>query len=292
MESSIKHPRAIIYNIDAPFHILWESSGVKNAYLEWVDERIYQVVDSLSGYDPYESTLAEYKASIQMLAYTTTELMAQFCAGGFRWISTDKARFLSPTVDLEIIIRDRAEYLGEYFESVKFGVWEFLEVSEYTKSWIESQKLNKQQTAYLLWSAQKALNLLKANERIPGFTNLALSDSEILDGYRECASPIESILYMQLVVDGLRPPMLENQYKIDTYRVDFAIPNGKVVIECDGKKYHDPLADALRDKRLGESGWRVLRFPSDKIIMDPSFCSSRVHDEYPWRSIISKSKTG
>lgn len=292
MQQSVKHPKAIIFEIDAPFHELWESSGVKDAYLEWVDERIYQLVDSLSGYDPYQVTLGEYKASIQMLAYTTTELMAQFCAGGFRWISTDKARFLSPTVDLETIIRDRAGRPGEYFESVKFGVWEFLEVSEYTKSWIEAQKLDKQQIAYLLWSAKKALNLLKADERISGFTNLALSDSEILDGYRKCASPIESILYMQLVVDGLRPPMLINQYQIDSYRVDFAIPDGHVVIECDGKKYHDPLADALRDKRLSELGWRVLRFSSEKIIMDSSYCSFRVHDEYPWRSIISKSKPG
>lgn len=292
MDSSLKHPRATIFEIDAPFHELWESSGVKDAYLDCVNERIYQLVDHLSGFDSYEMALEEYKTSIQMLAYTTTELMAQLCAGGFRWISTDKARFLSPTVDLEIIIRDRAGRLGEYFESVKFGVWEFLEVSEYTKSWIESQKINRHQGAYLLWSAKQALNLLKADERIPGFTNLALSDTEILDGYRRCASPIESILYMQLVVDGLRPPMLMNQYQIDSSRVDFAIPGGKVVIECDGKKYHDPIADALRDKRLSELGWRVLLFPSEKIILDPSYCSIRVHDEYPWRSIISKSKTG
>jgi hypothetical protein len=205
MQEHAKHPKAIIFEIDAPFQVLWESSGVKDVYLDWINDRISKLVDNLHTYDPYEITLAEYKAAIQELAYTTTELIAQFCAGGFRWISTDKARFLSPTVDLETIIRDRAFYeqgsVGEYFEPVKFGVWEFLEVSEYTKSWIEAQKLNKQQISYLLWSAKKALKLLKADERISGFTDLALSESAILDGYVKCQSPIESILYMQLVVD-------------------------------------------------------------------------------------------
>jgi very-short-patch-repair endonuclease len=241
-------------------------------------------------------TLAEYKAAIQELAYTTTELMAQFCAGGFRWSSTDKARFLSPTVDLETIVRDRALHkkgsIGAYFEPVKYGVWEFLEVSEYTKSWIEAQKLNKRQISYLLWSAQKVLKLLKADERISGFTDLALSESNILDGYVKCESPIESILYMQLVMDGLRPPSLESQYHIGSYRVDFAIPQGSIAIECDGKKYHDGMLDAERDMTLKKTGWTVLRFPSEKIIIDPSYCSARIHDEYPWRLINSKSEAG
>lgn len=287
MQERSKHSDAIIFEIDAPFQELWEASGVKDVYWDWVNQTINKLVDNLHTYDPYETTLAEYRAAVQGLAYTTTELMAQFCAAGYRWISTDKARFLSPTVDLETIIRERAVSergsIGEYYEPVKFGVWEFLEVSEYTKSWIEAQKLSKQKISYLLWSAKKALNLLKADERISGFTDLALSELSILDEYIECESPIESILYMQLAVDGLRSPSLANQFWIDSYRVDFAIPNGKVVIECDGKKYHDTIIDDERDRKLKKLGWTVLRFPSDQIITDPSYCSARIHDMYPWR---------
>lgn len=293
MQEQSKHPKAIIFDIDASFQELWEASGVKDVYLDWVNNRIWQLVDNLYTFDPYEITLEEYKASIQMLAYTTIELMTQFCAGGFRWISSDKARFLSPTVDLETIIRNRALYekgnIGEYFEPVKFGVWEFLEVSEYTKSWIEAQKLNIQQVSYLLWSAKKALTLLKADERISGFTDLALSELSILDGYTKCESPIECILYMQLTVDGLRPPVLRNQFRIGSYRVDFAIPDVFIAIECDGKKYHDEVMDFERDRKLKEMGWRVLRFSSEKIITDSSYCSTKIHDEYPWRIINSRS---
>lgn len=295
MENS-RQPKVIIFDIDAPFQELWEASGVKEVYFDWVNDRIYKLVDNLYTYDPYEITLTQYKAAIQELSYTTTELMAQFCAGGFRWISTDKARFLSPTVDLETIIRERALYekgsVGEYFEPIKFGVWEFLEVSEYTKSWIEAQKLNKQQISYLLWSAQKVLKLLKADERISGFTDLALSEPNVLDGYIKCESPIESILYMQLVMDELRPPLLKSQFWIGSYRVDFAIPDVFIAIECDGKKYHDSILDAERDVKLKKLGWTVLRFPSDKIITDPSYCSARIHDEYPWRVVQKKSRAG
>jgi very-short-patch-repair endonuclease len=294
MTERSRKPKGIIFEIDSSFPEVWETSGVKDVYLEWVNDRINNLVDNLYTYDPDEMTLAEYRAAIQELAYTTTELMAQLCAGGFRWSSTDKARFLSPTVDLETIVRDRALHktgsIGAYFDPVKYGVWEFLEVSETTGSWIEAQKLNTEQISYLLWSAKKALNLLRADERISGFTELVLSESKILHGYVKCESPIESILYMQLVVDGLRPPSLESQYQIGSYRVDFTIPEGFIAIECDGKKYHNSILDAERDLTLKKTGWTVLRFPSDRIITDPSYCSAQIHDLYPWRLINSNSK--
>jgi very-short-patch-repair endonuclease len=288
---STRPPTTIIFKINKPFHDHWEASGVKDAYFELVNEKINQLVKNLNAYDPYSVTLRDYEESIQMLSFTTTELIAQFCAGGFRWMSTDKARFLSPIVDVESIIRNRAlsaRGIGSYFTSVKTGVWEFLAVSEDTKSWIESQNLNKKQTAYLLWAAKHGLNLLGANERIPGYSDLALDNNEILDGYTQAESPIESILYMQLVVDGLRPPKLKSQVQIGDYRVDLAIPDSFIAIECDGEKYHNSIADVERDRNIRKQGWSILRFSAKDIMMDPTYCSERIHDEYPWRIINAK----
>ena len=101
---STRPPTTIIFKINKPFHDHWEASGVKDAYFELVNEKINQLVKNLNAYDPYSVTLRDYEESIQMLSFTTTELIAQFCAGGFRWMSTDKARFLSPIVDVESII--------------------------------------------------------------------------------------------------------------------------------------------------------------------------------------------
>ena len=288
---STRHPTTTIFEIDEPFRDHWKKSGVESTYFELVNDKINQLVKNLNAYDPYSSTLQDYEESIQMLSFTTTELIAQFCAGGFRWISTDKARFLSPIVDVETIIRNRAlstRGIGSYFTSVKIGVWEFLAVSEDTKSWIEAQNLNKKQMSYLLWAAKHVLNLLGADERIPGFSNLALENDEILDGYAQAESPIESILYMQLVVDGLLPPKLKSQVQIDNYRVDLAIPDSFIAIECDGEKYHNSIADAERDRNLRKQGWSIIRFSAKDIMMDPTYCSERIHDEYPWRIINAK----
>jgi very-short-patch-repair endonuclease len=268
-------------------HTIWYPSETEKVYRDLINDRIDNLIENLYTYDPYTITLEEYKASIEMLAYTTTELLAKLCAGGFRWISSDKARFLSPTVDLVTIIRNRVladrENLGDYFGSVVAGVWGFLAVSDDTNNYIEAQHLKKDQVRYLLEAAQKALYFLQADERIPGFTDLALSDDVVLDGYRNCESPIESILYMQLVMDDLRPPTLCNQWHIKDYRVDFAIPSFNIVIECDSKKYHDTILDTLRDKDLHEMGWTVIRFPSDKIMKNPRKCSDFIHDIYPWK---------
>lgn len=298
--TSSKRPQSPTFEVKTQFQGIWESSGVKEVYLEWINSKINQIVDNLCSYDPddiydpYELSPEDYQDSLEMLAYTTTELMAQFCAGGFSWLSTDKARFLSPTVDLVSIIKDRVSdiqgNLNPYFKAVESGVWGFLEMSEYTGNWIETQKLDKQEVAYLLWSAKQTLYLIDADERIPGFTNLALSDLSILNGYTRCDSPIESILYMQLVMENLRPPKLRTQFVIDKYRVDFAVPEDHVVIECDGEKYHNSYWDTQRDKELETSGWMVLRFSAKDILEDPSYCSSRIYYEYPWTEIDSGSE--
>lgn len=49
------------------------------------------------------------------------------------------------------------------------------------------------------------------------------------------------------------------QYPVGKYFVDFAFVTAKVVIECDGKKYHDAARDAERDAHMRSLGWRVFR---------------------------------
>jgi hypothetical protein len=41
-------------------------------------------------------------------------------------------------------------------------------------------------------------------------------------------------------------------------RVDFAWPEWRVALECDGRSYHDFQNDRTRWRALGSSGWRVL----------------------------------
>lgn len=50
------------------------------------------------------------------------------------------------------------------------------------------------------------------------------------------------------------------QYPVLNFFVDFANPQLKVAIECDGKQWHDPEKDAIRDAKLNKIGWTVYRF--------------------------------
>jgi SPP1 gp7 family putative phage head morphogenesis protein len=56
------------------------------------------------------------------------------------------------------------------------------------------------------------------------------------------------------------------QYPILRYDVDFAIPHLKIAIECDGEYWHqDKKKDAVRQKRIENEGWFVLRYTGKKI---------------------------
>jgi len=73
-----------------------------------------------------------------------------------------------------------------------------------------------------------------------------------------------------------RIPGLIPQYGIEPYTVDFCLPAAKIVIELDGKQYHDTPRgrerDAKKDRFLGELGWSVLRFSGAEIYEDTIKC--------------------
>ena len=56
------------------------------------------------------------------------------------------------------------------------------------------------------------------------------------------------------------------QVVIERYIVDFCAPRIKLVVEIDGG-YHArrKRADARRDRRLGELGYRVVRLPAELV---------------------------
>lgn len=54
------------------------------------------------------------------------------------------------------------------------------------------------------------------------------------------------------------------------YAVDIAIPHKRLALEADGAPHKQRRQqDVVRDYRLGEVGWRVLRFDYDEILRYP-----------------------
>lgn len=90
-------------------------------------------------------------------------------------------------------------------------------------------------------------------------------------------SPIEEKLLLWFKEYGLFP---ELQYEIPPYRADFAFPDKKIIVECDGREFHtsdeDRERDAIRDKYLQSKGWEVIRFTGSEIYRESWSCVKRI----------------
>jgi very-short-patch-repair endonuclease len=88
-------------------------------------------------------------------------------------------------------------------------------------------------------------------------------------------SPLERALAREL--DKQHIPYVR-EFVISHTHVDFAFPDSKVAVECDGWRYHhDRKAhDARRDAFLKSQGWSVLRFSGEEIRKDPHACVAKI----------------
>ncbi|MGB8649305.1 MAG: type IV toxin-antitoxin system AbiEi family antitoxin domain-containing protein, partial [Mycobacteriales bacterium] len=106
---------------------------------------------------------------------------------------------------------------------------------------------------------------------------LALSDPR-------SGSVLESLLRVLLVQAGIPRP--ESQYLIRDgsflARVDFCWPQLRLVVECDGRRWHDPedarSRDRRRDNALERLSWRVLRFTWADVLHQEQYVLHHVRE--------------
>jgi very-short-patch-repair endonuclease len=99
----------------------------------------------------------------------------------------------------------------------------------------------------------------------------------------ELVSDWEKVLYSKLFVAGLRPIP---QYEVEKYILDFALFMGKrkLNIEVDGEHYHKnwdgelSRRDQIRNQRLIELGWDVMRFWVYQVRDDLPNCIKRIKE--------------
>lgn len=84
-------------------------------------------------------------------------------------------------------------------------------------------------------------------------------------------TPIEDKLSNALKANALS---YQPQVRIGRFTVDFlvAYENKKVIVECDGKAYHDPAKDRERDKFLASEGFLVCHISGAEIVADVDKC--------------------
>jgi len=103
-------------------------------------------------------------------------------------------------------------------------------------------------------------------------------------------SVLESLCRLLLAQHGLRP---ETQVTLADGagrrigRVDFLFRDARLVIECDGRLWHDPedarQRDRVRDNELERAAWRLLRLTWGAVVHQPQEVMSLVRDcLLPW----------
>jgi len=106
-------------------------------------------------------------------------------------------------------------------------------------------------------------------------------------------SPLEDIFWSEFKAHSIDA---ERQYHFGTpknhYFLDFAAfcRQGNLDIECDGEKYHSRfdkvVKDYKRDNYLTKKGWSILRYSTNQIIAETSYCIDEIKE-----TIMSKGGT-
>jgi very-short-patch-repair endonuclease len=69
---------------------------------------------------------------------------------------------------------------------------------------------------------------------------------------------------------------VRRQHGIGRFVVDFAVVKEKLAIEIDGGIHNLPVVaerDAVREKEIVESGWRLLRIPAEVAMSEDQLCA-------------------
>jgi very-short-patch-repair endonuclease len=96
-------------------------------------------------------------------------------------------------------------------------------------------------------------------------------------------SVLESALRVLLRQAGLPRPQTQRVVRSgDAFvaRVDFCWPSFRLIVETDGRRWHDPTdardLDRRRDNACAVMGWRVLRFTWAEVLHDPEYVVATV----------------
>lgn len=81
--------------------------------------------------------------------------------------------------------------------------------------------------------------------------------------WTEIFTPIERMAWSDIRDYNMK---MWPQYPIDRFFADFANIEHKIIIECDGKEWHDKNKDYARDRKLIELGWTIYRIPGTECV--------------------------
>ncbi|KAF5076351.1 ATP-dependent DNA helicase Rep [anaerobic digester metagenome] len=123
------------------------------------------------------------------------------------------------------------------------------------------------------------LNLLSLEQMdsLLDFVNIIITSPEMITEFKQNViyTPIEKIFSEKLIENGIS---FKPQVKLGRFYVDFLVEfgNSKIIVECDGREYHNPNRDRERDKELKKEGYKIFRFSGSMLFNDCDGCVDKV----------------
>lgn len=103
-----------------------------------------------------------------------------------------------------------------------------------------------------------------------------VAGEELADETTKVTSHSEADLLAAFWFYKMRP---ELQKPIGRYFADFCFPTERLVVEVDGRDWHDWKRDLTRDRALRKLGYRTKRFYASEVWRDPMNCAQQVRRE-------------
>ena len=76
----------------------------------------------------------------------------------------------------------------------------------------------------------------------------------------------ETVLWNRIRNRQIDGQKFVRQVPIDDYICDFVCRERRLIVEVDGGQHNESVTDAIRDHRLAEDGYRVLRFWNNDVL--------------------------
>lgn len=171
-----------------------------------------------------------------------------------------------------------------WFERIPVCFFSYLSQGSYQSGPLAGEDLHKDVSSVIhALLAEQVFRLLERSN--PQFTS---PDFLSLSEYKTVFIPIEEKLLAALEAHQLT---YQPQVRMGRYTVDFLVEtqNNKVIVECDGRAFHDPSKDAERDKVLSLEGYPICRFSGSELYADVEKCIQTIRKTASYTSYPSHS---
>jgi DNA helicase-2/ATP-dependent DNA helicase PcrA len=174
-----------------------------------------------------------------------------------------------------------------WFQRVPICFFSYLSQGSYQSGPLAGEDLHKNVSSVIhALLAEQVFTLLERSN--PQFTS---PDFLSLSEYKTVFTPIEEKLLAALEAHQLT---YQPQVRIGRYTVDFLVEtqNNKVIVECDGRAFHNPSKDSERDNVLSLEGYPIFRFSGSELYADIEKCIQTIrktasYTSYPSYSVDS-----